>query len=65
MSELAKNEITPIQVGRVYVLSSDDVDLIYSCFTDEADWFWELLESRRVTFPNPYYRGPTQQSQEF
>lgn len=60
-----KYQVNPVyvQVGCVYVLSSDDIDMIHYSLPLDADWFWELLESRRVQFPNPYFESHSSQKQ--
>jgi len=49
------SNILRVQVGTVYVLSSDDVERIDSMIQLVSTGFQELLASRKVEFPNSYY----------
>lgn len=55
MAQDAQNKIVYVQVDCVYVLSSSDIERIYSSCPAFENWFFELLESRKIEFPNSYF----------
>jgi hypothetical protein len=48
----------------VYVLSTDDVERIAETFELAQSFFWELLWSRKVDFPNSFHSKARQRSDE-
>jgi hypothetical protein len=55
MTQMDPKNLIYVEVGVVYVLSSNDVDLICSLLQPVGVELFELLESRKVEFPNPYF----------